>query len=41
MTRLPRITGKELVKAMERDAFICKDIKGSHYIMQKIFLTEK
>ncbi len=35
MTRLPRITGKELVKAMAKAGFVCKHIEGSHHVMQK------
>lgn len=30
MIKLPRITGKELVKVMQRDGFICRHIEGSH-----------
>ncbi|MBU3933230.1 MAG: type II toxin-antitoxin system HicA family toxin [Candidatus Omnitrophica bacterium] len=41
MTRLPRITGKKLVAALKRDAFICKRIEGSHHILQKTFSDEK
>ena len=33
--RLPRITGKELVKALKKADFICNRIDGSHHIMQK------
>lgn len=35
MTRLPRITGRQLVRAMQKDGFVCKHVEGSHYIMQK------
>ena len=41
MTRLPRITGKELVRVMERDGFTCIGIEGSHHIMQKMFPDKK
>ena len=37
MPKLPRIKGRDLVKAMERDGFEVVRIKGSHYILQKIF----
>lgn len=35
--RLPRLTGKQLVKALKKAGFICKRIEGSHHIMQKAF----
>ena len=37
MPKLPRIKGRDLVKAMERDGFEVVRIKGSHYVLQKIF----
>ena len=37
MPRLPRIDGRTLVRAMERDGFKVVRIKGSHFILQKIF----
>ena len=37
MPKLPRINGRDLVKAMERDGFEVVRIKGSHHILQKIF----
>jgi predicted RNA binding protein YcfA (HicA-like mRNA interferase family) len=37
MPRLPRIEGQTLVRAMERDGFQVVRIKGSHFILQKIF----
>jgi len=37
MPKLPRINGRDLVKAMERDGFKVVRIKGSHHIMQKVF----
>ena len=37
MPKLPRIKGRDLVKAMERDGFEVVRIKGSHHILQKIF----
>lgn len=35
--RLPRVTGKKLVKALKKAGFSCKRIEGSHHIMQKTF----
>ena len=35
--RLPRVTGKQLVKALKKAEFTCKRIEGSHHIMQKAF----
>ena len=40
MTRLPRITGKQLVKALAKAGFVCKRIEGSHHILQKSFPEE-
>lgn len=40
MTRLPRITGKELVRALKKAGFVCKRIEGSHHILQKTFPDE-
>ena len=37
MPRLPRIEGRALVRAMERDGFEVVRIKGSHFILQKTF----
>ncbi len=37
MPRLPRIDGQTLVRAMERDGFEVARVKGSHFILQKIF----
>jgi predicted RNA binding protein YcfA (HicA-like mRNA interferase family) len=37
MSRLPRITGKELIKALKKSGFICNRIEGSHHILQKHF----
>ena len=37
MTRLPRITGKELVRGLKKAGFVCKRIEGSHHILQKTF----
>ena len=31
MTRLPRVTGMEVVKALQRGGFIVLYVKGSHY----------
>ena len=38
--RLPRLTGKQLVKALKKAGFTCKRMEGSHHIMQKTFLEE-
>lgn len=38
--RLPRVTGKQLIKALEKADFSCKRIEGSHHIMQKSFPEE-
>lgn len=37
MPRLPRVDGRTLVKAMERDGFEVVRVKGSHFILQKTF----
>jgi len=37
MPKLPRIDGRTLVRAMERDGFEIVRIKGSHFILQKAF----
>jgi predicted RNA binding protein YcfA (HicA-like mRNA interferase family) len=37
MPRLPRIEGRVLVRAMERDGFDVVRVKGSHFILQKTF----
>lgn len=34
MTKLPRITGKSIIKALKRAGFIILRIKGSHHYMQ-------
>jgi predicted RNA binding protein YcfA (HicA-like mRNA interferase family) len=34
MPRLPRIEGRVLVRAMERDGFDVVRVKGSHFILQ-------
>lgn len=39
-TRLPRITGKQLVKALVKAGFNCKRVEGSHHILQKVFPEE-
>lgn len=41
MGRLPRITGKELIRALEKSDFVYKRIEGSHHILQKAFPEEK
>lgn len=38
--RLPRVTGKQLVKALKKADFACMRIEGSHHIMQKTFPEE-
>ena len=40
MPRLPRITGKKLVRALKKADFVCKRIEGSHHILQKTFPDE-
>jgi len=35
--RLPRLTGKQLIKILKENGFTCKRIEGSHHIMQKTF----
>ncbi|MBI1976958.1 MAG: type II toxin-antitoxin system HicA family toxin [Candidatus Omnitrophica bacterium] len=35
--RLPRITGKQLVRSLTKTGFLVKRIEGSHYILQKQF----
>lgn len=40
MTKLPRITGKQLVRALIKTGFVCKRIEGSHHILQKSFPEE-
>lgn len=37
MTRLPRLTGKQLLKSLTKAGFVCKRVEGSHHIMQKQF----
>lgn len=37
MPKLPRITGKQLIRALEKSDFVCKRIEGSHHILQKLF----
>ena len=37
MPRLPRIEGRALIRAMERDGFEVVRVKGSHFILQKTF----
>jgi len=34
MTRLPRIKGKELIRALERDGFRTDRIRGSHVFLK-------
>ena len=41
MTRLPRVTGKDMVRALTKAGFVCKRIEGSHHILQKDFPDEK
>lgn len=35
MCRMPRITGKEAVKAFERAGFVLNRVKGSHHILKR------
>lgn len=37
MPKLPRIKGRDLIRAMKRDGFEVVRIKGSHHILQKVF----
>jgi predicted RNA binding protein YcfA (HicA-like mRNA interferase family) len=34
MTRLPRVSGKQVVKALERAGFKVDRIRGSHFFLQ-------
>ncbi len=34
MSTLPRPTGKELVKALERNGFVAERTRGSHYFLR-------
>jgi len=34
MSTLPRPTGKELVKALERAGFVAERVRGSHYFLR-------
>ena len=34
MTRLPRITGRELVRALESEGFIVDRTRGSHHFLK-------
>ncbi len=35
MTKLPRLSGKEVIKALSRTGFVIMRQKGSHVIMKK------
>lgn len=35
MCRVPRITGKDAVKAFERAGFVLHHVKGSHHILKR------
>ena len=35
MSTLPRPTGKELIRALERAGFITERIRGSHYFLRR------
>lgn len=35
MPQLPSVTGRELIRALERDGFYVKRISGSHQLMEK------
>ncbi|MFC2094404.1 type II toxin-antitoxin system HicA family toxin [Bacteroidota bacterium] len=34
MTRLPRLSGKELLRVLEKEGFLVKRTKGSHHILK-------
>lgn len=34
MSTLPRPTGKELVRALERVGFVAEHVRGSHYFLR-------
>ena len=34
MSTLPRPTGKELVRALERAGFVAERVRGSHYFLR-------
>ncbi len=34
MTKLPRLSGKKLLKLLEKEGFIVKRIKGSHHFLK-------
>ena len=36
MTKLPRLSGKKLLKLLEKEGFIVKRIKGSHHFLKHI-----
>jgi len=35
MTRLPRVTGREVLRALERGGFDLSHIRGSHHYLRK------
>lgn len=35
MSRLPRVTGAELVRALQRAGFVLVDVNGSHHHLEK------
>ncbi len=41
MPKLPRINGRVLVRALERDGFEVARVKGSHFILQKTFANNE
>ena len=36
MTKLPRLTGRKLLRLLEKEGFIVKRIKGSHHFLKHI-----
>lgn len=39
MTRLPQVTGKEVVAALQREGFLLIHIRGSHHYLRKPGVT--
>ncbi len=35
MTRLPRVSGKQVVRALERNGFAFSHVRGGHYYLRK------
>jgi predicted RNA binding protein YcfA (HicA-like mRNA interferase family) len=34
MTKLPRITGRKLIKVLRKHGFVLRRIRGSHYLLE-------